>query len=283
MGEFDQFREIAEQQSGSDRQACNRLWWDAAPMTYREWGESGIEAFTREDFVKINKDYLYHNPFLETWFDVARSTGAVKSKRVLEIGCGAGSASGLFAQLGASITAIDITNQAIELTRANARFHDLEFDIKHMDAENLEFDDNCFDFVYSWGVIHHSANTENAVKEISRVLAPKGRGLIMVYNRLSIRYYIKGLYWLLFKRKLLSGESISSVQKHFTDGYYHKHYAESEFVRLLAKYRLKTTAVMKTHMRKKYHPILPGPVDQLFKKYWGWLLVTEFEKLNGID
>ena len=282
MGVLDKIREVAEQRAGSDRQARNREWWDAAPMTYREWGKSGLESLTRENFEKINKDYLHYNPFIETWFDLTRSSGVMKTKRVLEIGCGAGSAAGLFAQFSASMTAIDITDQAIKMTRANARFNDLDINVKRMDAENMEFDDNSFDFVYSWGVIHHSANTENAIKEISRVLAPQGRGLVMVYNRSSIRYYIKGLYWLLFKLKFISGESIGSVQKYFTDGYYHKHYTESEFVRLLATYRLETTAITKTHMRKKYNSLLPGPVDSLLKKYWGWLLVAEFEKPNGI-
>jgi ubiquinone/menaquinone biosynthesis C-methylase UbiE len=51
------------------------------------------------------------------------------------------------------------------------------------DAERLPFADNSFDFVWSWGVIHHSSRTGRIVREISRVLTPNSECRIMVYNR----------------------------------------------------------------------------------------------------
>ncbi|MBK7629848.1 MAG: class I SAM-dependent methyltransferase [Ignavibacteriales bacterium] len=52
-----------------------------------------------------------------------------------------------------------------------------------MDAEALQFEDNSFDFVWSWGVIHHSSNTRKILEEIQRVLKPGGEAIIMVYHR----------------------------------------------------------------------------------------------------
>ena len=59
-----------------------------------------------------------------------------------------------------------------------------------MDAEHLEFPDETFDFVWSWGVIHHSANTEAIIREIHRVLKPGGEARVMVYHRNSINFWI---------------------------------------------------------------------------------------------
>lgn len=63
------------------------------------------------------------------------------------------------------------------------------------DAEQLEFPDATFDLVYSYGVIHHSPNTERIVEEIRRVLKPGGTARVMIYNArgLSIAYQ-----WLLY-------------------------------------------------------------------------------------
>jgi len=54
------------------------------------------------------------------------------------------------------------------------------------DGEALPFDDNSFDIVYSWGVLHHSPDTEKAIEEVYRVLRPGGRSCIMIYHNPSI-------------------------------------------------------------------------------------------------
>jgi ubiquinone/menaquinone biosynthesis C-methylase UbiE len=62
-----------------------------------------------------------------------------------------------------------------------------------MDAEHLAFPDASFDFVWSWGVIHHSSNTWQIVGEIQRVLKPGGTAVIMVYHRGWWNYYVWGM------------------------------------------------------------------------------------------
>ena len=54
----------------------------------------------------------------------------------------------------------------------------MKSNLQRIDAENLPFKDNYFDIVYSWGVIHHSEDTEQVVKEIYRILKPGGHFLI---------------------------------------------------------------------------------------------------------
>ena len=54
------------------------------------------------------------------------------------------------------------------------------------DAEELPFDDETFDLVYSWGVLHHTPNTKQGIAEVFRVLKMGGQAKIMIYHKYSI-------------------------------------------------------------------------------------------------
>lgn len=75
----------------------------------------------------------------------------------------------------------------------------LDSDLQVADAENLPFADSSFDLVYSWGVLHHTPDTERAITEVLRILKPGGMAKIMVYHKYSfvglmlwIRYALLG-------------------------------------------------------------------------------------------
>jgi SAM-dependent methyltransferase len=59
-----------------------------------------------------------------------------------------------------------------------------------MDAEQMSFPDGSFDFIWSWGVIHHSADTRRVVQEMNRVLRANGTSTVMVYRRSWWHYYV---------------------------------------------------------------------------------------------
>jgi ubiquinone/menaquinone biosynthesis C-methylase UbiE len=115
----------------------------------------------------------------------------LKNKKVLEIGCGTGAHSLLFAFYQAKIHVTDITEKRIDsakklinlLPSKNAKF-------KLCDAENIPYEDNTFDIVYSNGVLHHTYNITKAIEEIKRVLRPGGEAIIMLYAKNSFLYYI---------------------------------------------------------------------------------------------
>lgn len=105
---------------------------------------------------------------------------------VLEIGCGVGMDSLRMARQGLEVTGIDLTEVAVQTAARrfdslgqSARFHT-------GDATALEFEDARFDYVYSFGVLHHCQDTEQSVREVHRVLKPGGTALIMLYNRHSL-------------------------------------------------------------------------------------------------
>lgn len=214
MNALERARSNAEA-SETDPQRRNRLWWEALPMTYEDWETTSRSRAARPE------DFLAHNP----WF-AEFNFSALKNQKVLVVGCGTGPEACMFAKVGAATTAIDLTRVATQLATANARGHRLKISVCQMDAEHLAFRSGTFDYVFSWGVLHHSANPGVAFEEVSHVLKPGGRGLIMVYNRLSLRYYVKGVYWLIMKGKIGKvGFSLGAVQHYFTDGYHQRHFS----------------------------------------------------------
>lgn len=117
--------------------------------------------------------------------------GETKGKRVLEIGSGNGTDGVMFALAGADYTGVDLTHTAIEATRTHFEILGLKGSFQIENAENLSFADESFDFVYSHGVLHHTANPDKAFAEVYRVLRKGGRAILMLYHKHSFNYYFR--------------------------------------------------------------------------------------------
>lgn len=114
-----------------------------------------------------------------------------RGKKVLEIGCGNGADGVMFAQAGAIYTGVDLTEAAVEATRMHFQLLGLKGTFHKEDAEHLGFSGETFDFVYSHGVLHHTAHPERAFAEVYRVLRPGGKAVLMLYHRHSFNYYAR--------------------------------------------------------------------------------------------
>jgi 2-polyprenyl-3-methyl-5-hydroxy-6-metoxy-1,4-benzoquinol methylase len=251
-----------EAAAGQER---NRQWWERLPMTYERW-ENDDRSTTRQR--AIDK-FLSGNPWLmRTYF--AQFAG----QDVLEIGCGAGPATCLFAEAGARVTAIDLTDAAVEMTRRHTT--GLNVTAERMDAERMSLPYQSFDHVFSWGVLHHSHNPQRCFDEVVRVLRPEGTALIMVYNRASARYWIKGAIWLFLRGRILKGDTFKTVQRFYTDGYFHKHFTAHELTQALRPMRVER--ISKTHMSGRMLPLIPRWLDEWAKSRWGWLLIAEVRR-----
>jgi SAM-dependent methyltransferase len=116
-----------------------------------------------------------------------------RGQRLLEIGCGVGLDLVRFAQGGAVVTGVDLAEVSIDLAKKNFAFHRVTGDLRVMDGEQLEFDDDSFDVVYAHGVLQYTGDMQCMIGEIKQVLKPGGQAILMVYNRYS---------WLNFMSKL---------------------------------------------------------------------------------
>lgn len=205
-----------------------RDWWANNPMTYgdthgrTDYGKDSLTMGTQPFFERMDREFFGWNkplhgkkPF-DRLFPYERYG---EGKKVLEIGCGLGTMAMLWALNGANITAIDLNPTSIEQARQRFALYNLAGDIHAEDANNLSLADGQFDYVYSWGVLHHSPNLEQSLAEMMRVLKPGGEYGIMLYNRNSLLYgymirYLEG--FLHYENKFLDPLALAS---RYSDGY----------------------------------------------------------------
>jgi ubiquinone/menaquinone biosynthesis C-methylase UbiE len=135
---------------------------------------------------------------------------AARGARVLEIGVGMGADYFEWLKAGAHATGIDLSASSIAQARRRCELAGYKSDLKVADAENLPFEDNAFDIVYSYGVMHHSPDTQRCLDEAWRVLKPGGQARIMLYHHPSLTGL---MLWLRFG--LIHGKSMRrSVAEH---------------------------------------------------------------------
>ncbi|HEX8652306.1 MAG TPA: methyltransferase domain-containing protein [Pyrinomonadaceae bacterium] len=160
-----------------------RAFWQANPCGVKF---ADAEVGTRLFFERVEEHRYRKEWHIPGAADFAGSRGL----RVLEVGCGLGTDGAQFARAGADYTGVDLTEASVELARRRFELFELAGEFQVADAERLEFADESFDLVYSHGVLHHTPDAAGAVREIHRVLRPKGRAVVMLYHRDSYNYRV---------------------------------------------------------------------------------------------
>ncbi len=208
------------------------------------------------EFFDVLEKYRYDKiDYLRDYVDFPRYRG----KEVLEIGCGVGLDLLQFARAGARVSAIDLTENAIQLARANLGREGYQGDIRRGNAEALDHPDGSFDVVYSHGVLHHTVDTEKAIAEVHRVTRIGGEAVIMLYNRYSWFNLVA----------TLSGTPIEHAKK---DAPIIRRYSIGECRKLFCAFR-----DVKIHVDR--FPKRTVKFDNLFGKLNNYLLVPFFEVL----
>ena len=167
-------------------------------------GKDDKEKFHAE---KVSRYKL--EPYLESFAEFENFRGL----DVLEIGVGFGSDHSQIAeQKPKTLTGVDLTERAIGNTKTRFKVLGLKSLLHTENAEALSFDSNSFDAVYSWGVLHHSPNTEKCFEEVWRVLRPNGFAKIMIYHKNS------PTGWMLWtKYALLKGRPLKKMSEIYSE------------------------------------------------------------------
>ena len=150
-------------------------FWNAEPCGSRYLGE-------REDFEAHARARYTLEPYIPEFAGFVGAAG----QRVLEIGVGMGADYLEWLKAGAIATGVDLSSASLERARRRAELAGYIPDLRRADAERLPFPDNSFDIVYSYGVMHHSPDPAQCLREARRVLKPGGALRIMIYHHPSL-------------------------------------------------------------------------------------------------
>jgi SAM-dependent methyltransferase len=246
-----------------------RGFWEAEPCGTGDEIVGDLAPRTREWFEQVEAHRYAVEPFIHSVAQFTRHRG----KKILEVGVGAGTDHLQWARAGCDCHGVDLTQAAIDTTRARLELYGLRSNLQRLDAERLPFADDAFDLVYSWGVIHHSARPESIVAEIWRVLKPGGRFIGMVYGRRSVLAF---KLWV--RHALLKGRpwrSASDVVWHHVESIGTKAYTVAEARALFGAFAEVEARPLITPYDEA---LFPRWLARFFPDDWGWFIALRARK-----
>jgi SAM-dependent methyltransferase len=189
------FTPVANARSIPDLKQDVQKFWNSDPCGTRYLGG-------QEDFAAHARARYELEPYIPEFAQFSSARG----RKVLEIGVGMGADYLEWLKAGAHATGIDMSAVSIERARRRCEAAGFVPDLRVADAEHLPFADGSFDVVYSYGVMHHSPDTQRCLREAWRVLKPGGEARIMVYHHPSLTAL---MLWLRYG--VLHGKAIRQI------------------------------------------------------------------------
>ncbi|MCK4343716.1 MAG: class I SAM-dependent methyltransferase [Bacteroidales bacterium] len=248
--------------------------WNKTPC-----GEISGNKETLNYFLSVERNrYDEYASWMKDFFLFSR----YQNKKVLEIGYGQGTDLCQFALAGAECFGIDITERHFELAKRNLNLRGLHAELFLEDANNLHFESNTFDVVYSFGVLHHTPDTIRCLSEAYRVLKPGGELIVTLYHKYSAFYLFSILLFngiLKGKLKKLGLDGLLSIIEKGADGINIK-----PLVKLYTSHQLRImlsdfnkVSIHIKHLERShfsiFRRIVPLFIIKILEKKLGWYII----------
>jgi len=165
--------------------------WDLASETFDTHVGHGIQSKKERD----------------AWKRAFREVFPEKGLKILDVGCGTGELSLLFAEMGHRVTGIDISGKMLKTAESKAEACRADITFREGDAENPPFETSSFDIVFSRHLLWTLPDPKKAVENWGRVLRKNGKVVIIdgVWDRGTLgdrtRKNVGALLTLLLERK----------------------------------------------------------------------------------
>jgi SAM-dependent methyltransferase len=249
---------------------------------------------TKEYFDEVEARKYFFEPHIVRFAEFPRW----KDKKVLEIGCGIGTDTIRFARHGALVTAMELSEESLDIARKRAEVYGLEDRIRFY-VGNAEELSECvpvepYDLVYSFGVIHHTPRPARVVEQMRDYAHPGSTVKVMVYHRHSwnvLRIFLRhagGQFWRLsqFVAHYSEGETGCPVTYTFT---------RREARDLLERYGFQVAQIWTDHIfpyrvlqhvpfryaRVWYFRFMPAPLFHWLERHFGWHLCLTARAPDG--
>jgi ubiquinone/menaquinone biosynthesis C-methylase UbiE len=247
-----------------------KSFWDSRPCNIRHSSEP---IGTRKYFDEVEARKYFVEPHIPSFADFS----AWKGKKVLEIGCGIGTDAVNFARNGAIYTGVELSKESLEIAKKRFEVFGLRGTFLEGNAEEIDqlLDGEKFDFIYSFGVLHHTPDITKSFNSIYKISYKDTIFKIMVYAENS------------WKNALIS-EGLEQPEAQYGCPIANV-YTKSEITNLLFNSGFKVNSIEQDHIfpykvkeYKNYEYVLedwfevmPTEVRQALEHQLGWhLLIT---------
>jgi ubiquinone/menaquinone biosynthesis C-methylase UbiE len=256
------------------------------------WNDTGSPFGTvgREDPAELRE--AFHSMLTAqrypavTWL----SEENVRDRVLLNVGCGGGYEGVLFAGYGARYIGDDFSINAARSTRRLIEAAKYTGTCYQCEAEQLPLQDSTVDIIYTNGVLHHTPNTQDTLRELHRVLRPGARAVIALYATRSAAFYWYRIRAVLAgnftKRSIESWVDRRTEGEWQTDGRENQHtrsYTRVEFRTLIEHAGFKVTRIEQSQLQlgdipvlgRILRPILPSKALRKCIAPFGMMLIAE--------
>lgn len=148
---------VAEKASNIEKPEWEKYFYSRYKPVEKEWGI---------------QDLMLHRQWYQGWLDyiLSKHPTDFKDKTVLEIGCGLGATSSLLSDMGAKVTATDVSPKMLSI--ASKLRPDIEF--FYMDIRKKVSAKKTYDYMFGFEVLEHIDRLEDAGKTIFTLLNKTG-------------------------------------------------------------------------------------------------------------
>eukprot|EP01038_Epipyxis_sp_PR26KG_P010646 gene10646-14298_t len=174
---------------GSETVAKEYDAWSSEGILEYYWGEHihlGYYSKAERDAGYVKKNIIKAKyDFIDEMMTFGQITPSEKSVTILDVGCGIGGTSRYLAKkFGENAQVTGITLSPFQVKRATQLAKEQfvsNAEFKVMDALNMNFPDNSFDYVWACESGEHMPDKKKYVEEMTRVLKPGGRIVIATW------------------------------------------------------------------------------------------------------
>lgn len=258
-------QKLAETQEEEESKSIEEVYkfWNDRPCNIRH---SDKEIGTREYFEEVTKRKYLVEPHILEFAEFEK----YNRKKVLEVGCGIGTAAQSFIENGAIYEGIDLSDYSIELANQRLELFDLWGNVYQQDIETRVAVEDYYDLVYSFGVLHHTPHPEIAIKKIHTMLKPGGEFKLMMYAKHSLKY--AEIETGLDQFEAQSGVPIANV---YTNEEIHELLKDFNNIRIMQThifpYKIEEYKQYK-YVKKDYFEAMPEDVFKCLESKAGWHL-----------
>ena len=100
--------------------------------------------------------------------------GRIEGKRVLDVGCGFGRESIMFAQRGAIVHAVDLSEESISRASELAQRIGVNVTFQVGNIDLIDYDEDYFDVIFNRAILHHLPDPTETLLKLSCFIRPDG-------------------------------------------------------------------------------------------------------------